>query len=240
MVSFHSPNRGHLAVVASSVTAARPTVMLRRFLQIAPLGLLLLGHDARAATPSDTVDADAGELSSDVPAAKPRTWDRPKESFSLGMGATSHVIGRGFGFGLVGASPTVGRWFRLDASVGAEFFARPRDGAVGEDQQPYGDGRLLVEVSPDFRTGFPFRPYAAVGPELFLLPSSLSSRKVGVGAYGAVGLEIAFTNDDGTAAPVTLFGEVGGRFNTARADALASDSLIGSGMLVSVGIRTYL
>jgi hypothetical protein len=212
--------------------------MLRRSFRFAPLALLLIAADARAATPEDALDDGSAADAPYRAAPPPLTWDRSKEGVAVGFGAmgfNAHTIG----FGLIAESPTIAHWVRFGAGTGFALFPHPHEGGT-EDFTPFGTGRLVVQVGPDYYGGFPLRPYAVAGSELFLLPSSLSSQRVAVGALGALGLEMAFSQDDGTRASTTCFVELGGLLTGARADALPSGGSIGSGFVGNAGFRVYL
>lgn len=174
----------------------------------------------------------------------------------LSIGASVQRLQDDFGIGLRLASPRVlddRLAFVLVAGVGWYPDLRALPVTVEEQDygawSPYGHARLLVEASTTiaFASG---RLYAAVGPSLLLLSSQLSTRRVALGIYGALGIEL-FAGDAWRAYPLSLYAELGAVAHDAAADVenrtgapretdATVDRPIATGLALSGGLRWYL
>lgn len=178
----------------------------------------------------------------------------PKEGFALG--ASVQRLQDDFGLSLSAASPRFGAGhFAARLSIGPAWYpdlrALPEDDQdeVGGARALYWTGRLLLEAS------LPLAPaagrlYAAVGPSVVVLPSTLSTDDWALGIYGVLGAEL-FAGDTLQAYPISLFFEVGASAHAAKADVAQRVSAsaevdqsvnrpIGTGLALSAGIRFYL
>jgi hypothetical protein len=113
----------------------------------------------------------------------------------------------------------------------------------------YGHARITLEVSARIAP-ISGRVYAAVGPSGLLLSERLSTTRIAIGIYGAVGAEI-FAGDATRSYPFALFLEIGGCAHGASADVASRtgpitdtgttvDRPIGTGLALSGGVRAYL
>jgi len=142
---------------------------------------------------------------------------------------------------------------RLAGGVG--WFADLRALPMGTDDDgggawsPYGHLRLGLDFAVPIAlpTG---RLYATAGPSLIVLGRRLSTTRVGVGGFGAAGIEI-FAGDGLQSFPIAFYFEIGAVAHTGAADvenrtgaAEASDSTvdrpIATGFLMQGGVRFYL
>jgi hypothetical protein len=113
----------------------------------------------------------------------------------------------------------------------------------------YGDARLLAEASTSIAFAAS-RLYATLGPSILILNTTLSTKRVGIGVYGAVGIEL-FAGDELRAYPFSLFAEIGAVAHNAAADVKnrtgtpvmtdqTVDRLIATGLAIAGGVRFYL
>ncbi len=113
----------------------------------------------------------------------------------------------------------------------------------------YGHARLLLEASTQIAL-LSGRLYAKLGPSFLWLSSQLSTTTIGVGGYGAVGLEV-FAGDQYRAYPFSFYFEIGGVAHSASADVenrsgaprqtdTTVDRLIATGLALGGGVRIYL
>ncbi len=112
----------------------------------------------------------------------------------------------------------------------------------------YGRTRAVGEFALPIAAGAG-RIYVAAGPSFVFLPSDLSSTRVGVGIYGAAGLEV-FAGDGYRTYPISFYAEIGGVAHNASQDVdsrtggpeddLAVDRPIATGFAMFGGLRFYL
>jgi hypothetical protein len=113
----------------------------------------------------------------------------------------------------------------------------------------YGHVRLALEASTTIAFAAS-RLYATLGPSVLLLSKQLSTDRVAIGGYGAIGVEI-FAGDEHRAYPFSLYAEIGGVAHAAAADVenrlgqpmetdTTVDRLIGTGLALAGGVRIYL
>lgn len=113
----------------------------------------------------------------------------------------------------------------------------------------YGRARLCVEASMPiaFSAG---RLYATLGPSFVLLSDQLSMTRVGIGAYGALGVEL-FAGDAHRAYLFSFYAELGATAHDASADVAnragapmmtdaTVDRSIATGLAIGGGVRVYL
>lgn len=113
----------------------------------------------------------------------------------------------------------------------------------------YGHARLVLEASARIAP-ISGRVFAQLGPSGLLLSEQLSTKRIAIGVYGSVGVEI-FAGDAHRAFPVAVFLEIGGVAHNAKADVpvrsgpsdgsdTTVDRPIATGLALSGGIRIYL
>jgi hypothetical protein len=178
----------------------------------------------------------------------------PSKGMAIGLGVQR--LQDDFGLVLKIVSP---RFFDDRLSIvlsgGAGWFPDQRLAPAGSDAQTfsqwslYGNARLCAEASTQIAFAAS-RLYATVGPSMLILANNLSTKKVGIGAYGAVGVEL-FAGDELRAYPFSLFMEIGAVAHDASADVKSRtgtvmpvdqtiDRLIATGLAISGGVRIYL
>jgi hypothetical protein len=113
----------------------------------------------------------------------------------------------------------------------------------------YGRARLCAEASVPiaFSAG---RLYATAGPSVLLLSRQLSTTRVAIGGYGAVGAEL-FAGDAHRAFLFSIYAEIGATAHAASADVAnrvgapmmteaTVDRAIATGLAIGGGVRVYL
>ncbi len=112
----------------------------------------------------------------------------------------------------------------------------------------YGHARALIDFSSRLAVASG-RLYATLGPSFLFLPSRLSTTRVGIGFYGAVGVEF-FSGDAYRAHAFAFFFELGGAAHNASQDVenrtgpieetnRTVDRLIATGLALTGGLRVY-
>lgn len=113
----------------------------------------------------------------------------------------------------------------------------------------YAHARLCAELSTSL-VPVSGRLYAKLGPSFLWLSSRLSTTRLGIGVFGAVGAEL-FAGDAYETYPFALFLEVGATAHSASADVanrtgpidtvdLTVDRPIATGFAIAGGVRFYL
>lgn len=113
----------------------------------------------------------------------------------------------------------------------------------------YGRARLCLEASIPiaFSAG---RLYATLGPSAVLLSRQLSTKRIGFGGYGAIGVEL-FAGDAHRAYLFSFYAELGAVAHAASADVsnragapmmtdATVDRAIATGLAIGGGVRVYL
>lgn len=178
----------------------------------------------------------------------------PKEGMAIGLGVQR--LQDEFGLTLSIASPRfLDDHLAIAIAGGVGWFpdlrALPMD---AEDRDFgawsfYGHARVTLEASARIAP-ISGRVYAAVGPSGLLLSERLSTTRIAIGVYGAVGLEV-FAGDAHRTFPFSFFFEIGGVAHDAAADVAnrsgpiqetdtTVDRPIGTGLALNGGLRAYL
>jgi hypothetical protein len=178
----------------------------------------------------------------------------PSKGLSIGVGVQR--LQDDFGILLKVASPRfLDDRLSIGLAGGIGWYPDLRALPMNESQQNfsqwslYAHARLLAEASTSIAFAAS-RLYATLGPSALYLAKDLSTRRVAIGVYGAVGMEL-FAGDELRAYPFSIYFEIGAVAHDASADVksrngtvmptdLTVDRSIATGLAIGGGVRLYL